>query len=103
MTHKSQAGHLGFQGSVPMPQKVAADSNNVSEKVAGEPSLLPTVGSSRVVPDIPASRMNPSANMIVKRMVDNENLIRPTVENGNTTLLVGQLYWWTLDLLLMFQ
>ncbi|KAL2519637.1 RNA-binding (RRM/RBD/RNP motif) family protein [Abeliophyllum distichum] len=99
MTHKSQAGHLGFQGSVPMPQKIAADPINLSGKVAGEPSPLPnpTVGSSRGVPEIPVSRMNPSSNVNVNRMVDNENLIRPAVENGNTMLFVGELHWWTTD------
>ncbi|CAI9756339.1 unnamed protein product [Fraxinus pennsylvanica] len=96
MIHKSQAGHLGFQGSVTMPQKIAADSNNMPGKVAGEPSP-PIVGSSRVVPEIPASRMNPSANMNGNCMVDNENLIRPAVENGNTMLFVGELHWWTTD------
>ncbi|CAI9756340.1 unnamed protein product [Fraxinus pennsylvanica] len=97
MTHKSQAGHLGFQGSVPVPQKLAADINKMSGKVAVEPSSLPTVGSSRVVPGILASRMNPSANVNVNRMVDNETLIRPAIENGNTMLFVGELHWWTTD------
>ncbi|XP_022855071.1 cleavage and polyadenylation specificity factor subunit 6-like [Olea europaea var. sylvestris] len=99
MTHKSQAGYLGFQGPVPMPQKIAADSISMSGKVAGEPSPLPNpiVGSSRVVPEIPASRMNSTANVIVNHMVNNDNLIRPTVENGNTMLFVGELHWWTTD------
>ncbi|XP_022859967.1 cleavage and polyadenylation specificity factor subunit 6-like [Olea europaea var. sylvestris] len=97
MTHKYQAGHLEFQGSVPMPQKIAADTNNMSGKVAVEPSPSPTVGSSRVVPENLASRMNPSANVNVNRMVDNDTQIRPAVENGNTTLFVGELHWWTTD------
>lgn len=99
MVHNSQAGHLGYQGSASMPHKTAADRMNNSEKIAGEPASLvyPNTGSSKGVPQIPPNLMNSNANVNVNRSMDDEYLIRPSVENGNTMLFVGELHWWTTD------
>ncbi|KAL0297047.1 UNVERIFIED_CONTAM: Cleavage and polyadenylation specificity factor subunit [Sesamum radiatum] len=99
MVHNSQPGHLGYQGSVSMPQKTAADRMNKPEKIVGEPapSPNPNMGSSKSGPQIPTTMMNSSANVNINRPVDDEYLIRPAVENGNTMLFVGELHWWTTD------
>ncbi|KAI3452641.1 hypothetical protein Pfo_009305 [Paulownia fortunei] len=99
MAHNSQPGHLGYQGSVSMPHKTAADRMNKPEKIVGEPapSLNPYMGSSKSVPQIPTNLMNSSANVNINHTVDDEYLIRPAVENGNTMLFVGELHWWTTD------
>ncbi|KAK4399663.1 Cleavage and polyadenylation specificity factor subunit [Sesamum angolense] len=99
MVHNSQPGHLGYQGSVSMPQKTAADRMNKPEKIVGEPapSPNPNMGSSKSGPQIPTTMMNSSAHVNINRPVDDEYLIRPAVENGNTMLFVGELHWWTTD------
>ncbi|KAL2484488.1 RNA-binding (RRM/RBD/RNP motif) family protein [Abeliophyllum distichum] len=100
MVHNSQAGNLGFQGSMSMPQKNAPGLINISGKIAGvsTPLTNPNVGSSRSVPQImPPNTVNSSENVNVNRSIHNENLIQPAAGNGNTMLYVGELHWWTTD------
>ncbi|KAL3825497.1 hypothetical protein ACJIZ3_021526 [Penstemon smallii] len=94
MAHNPQAGHLGYQGSVPMPQKTAADQIKIVNEPV--PMVNPNMGSSKVVPPIPPNMMSSSANVNINRSMDNEYLIRP-VGDGNTMLFVGELHWWTTD------
>ncbi|PIN26390.1 putative RNA-binding protein SEB4 (RRM superfamily) [Handroanthus impetiginosus] len=99
MAHNSQAGNLGYQGSVSMPHQAAADRMNKPETNVGEPapSLNPNMGSSTGVQQIPPSLMNSTANVNVNRTADDGYMIRPAIENGNTMLFVGELHWWTTD------
>ncbi|KAG6422371.1 hypothetical protein SASPL_118939 [Salvia splendens] len=99
MANNSQAANLGYQGSESMPHKIAADRLNSSEKVIGEPALLmyPNMGNTKGVPQIPPNQMNSNANVNVNRSMDDEYMVRPSVENGNTMLFVGELHWWTTD------
>ncbi|KAK4487578.1 hypothetical protein RD792_005774 [Penstemon davidsonii] len=94
MAHNPQAGHLGYQGSVTMPQKSAAD----QIKIGNEPASMvnPNMGSSKVVPPIPPNMMSSSTNVNINRSMENEYLIRP-VGDENTMLFVGELHWWTTD------
>lgn len=99
--HNSQAGNLGYQGSmaVAMSQKVGVESLDMSGKVTGEPGPLlnPVAGAPRVIPQVPANHMSSSSNVNSIRPVVTENQVRPAVENGNTMLFVGELHWWTTD------
>lgn len=99
MAHNSLAGHLGYQGSANVSYKTAADRMNNSEKVIGEPAPLmyPNMGSSKGVQQVPPNQMNSNANVNVNRSMDEEYMIRPSVDNGNTMLFVGELHWWTTD------
>ncbi|XP_047971839.1 cleavage and polyadenylation specificity factor subunit 6-like [Salvia hispanica] len=99
MGNNSQAAHLGYQGSESMPHKIAADRMNSSEKVVSEPAPLmyPNMGNTKGVPQIPPNHMNSNANVNVNRSVGDEYMVRPSVENGNTMLFVGELHWWTTD------
>lgn len=99
MAHNSQAGHLGYQGSASMPHKSAADQMNTSEKVIGEPASLiyTNMSNTKVAPQIPLNQMNSNANVNINRSVDDEYMVRPSIENGNTMLFVGELHWWTTD------
>ncbi|PIN17773.1 putative splicing factor, SR protein superfamily [Handroanthus impetiginosus] len=99
VVQNSQAEHLGYQGSGVVPHKTAADRVNNVEKIAGEPapSVYPNVGSSKVAPLAPPNQMNANANVNMNRSMDDDYSIRPSVENGNTMLFVGELHWWTTD------
>ncbi|KAL1565237.1 cleavage and polyadenylation specificity factor subunit 6-like [Salvia divinorum] len=99
MANNSQAAHLGYQGSESMPHKIAADRMNSSEKVIGEPvpMMYPNMGNAKGVLQIPPNQMNSNANVNVNRSMDDEYMVRPSVENGNTMLFVGELHWWTTD------
>lgn len=99
MAHNSQAGHLGYQGSASMPHKTSADQTNTSEKVIGEPASLiyTNMSNTKGAPQIPLNQMNTNANVNINRSVDDEYMVRPSIENGNTMLFVGELHWWTTD------
>ncbi|KAL3501082.1 hypothetical protein ACH5RR_035531 [Cinchona calisaya] len=99
MVHGSQAGNLGYQGSLAMSQKIGVDSRNMSGKVAGEPGPLLNsfAGGSSVIPQMPTNHVTSSGNVNIIRPVVTENQIRPVVENGNTMLFIGDLHWWTTD------
>ncbi|KAL1565238.1 cleavage and polyadenylation specificity factor subunit 6-like [Salvia divinorum] len=99
MANKSQAAHLGYQGSASTPHKIAADPMNSSEKVINEPApmMYPNMGNAKGVPQIPPNQMNSNANVNVNHSMDDEYMGRPSVENGNTMLFVGELHWWTTD------
>ncbi|GFQ06817.1 cleavage and polyadenylation specificity factor subunit cg7185 [Phtheirospermum japonicum] len=84
IAHASQPGHLGYQGSVNVAHKTAPDRMNNSEKMVG-------------VQQIPPNLMNSNANVNMNRSMDEEYMIRPSAENGNTMLFVGELHWWTTD------
>ncbi|KAL3649833.1 hypothetical protein CASFOL_006236 [Castilleja foliolosa] len=86
IAHNPQPGHLGYQGPANMPHKTAPDRMINSENVAG-------------VQQIPPNLMNSNSNVNVNmnRSMDEEYIIRPSTENGNTMLFVGELHWWTTD------
>ncbi|XP_051122338.1 uncharacterized protein LOC127245475 [Andrographis paniculata] len=97
--HGSHPGNLGYQGSITMPPKTVVDRMNSSEQVAGEPASAVNLNMIRpkVVAQMPPNQMNASANVGINRSTDNEHMARPSVENGNTMLFVGELHWWTTD------
>ncbi|KAL6567875.1 hypothetical protein OROGR_001543 [Orobanche gracilis] len=98
IAHNSQSGHLVYQGSVILPDNTAPDRMNNSEKIIGDPLLpYPNPGSSKGVQPSTPDMMNSNANVNMNRTMDDEYLIRPSMENGNTTLFVGELHWWTTD------
>ncbi|KAL7171626.1 hypothetical protein ACSBR2_036314 [Camellia fascicularis] len=99
MTHDTQPGNLGFQGSTPMPQKIGVDSTKMSVKLATESASLlnSSTGGPRSVPQISANQMGMNVNANVNRPMVNENQIRPALENGGTMIFVGELHWWTTD------
>lgn len=99
LTRDSQMGNSGYQGSVPMTQKIGADPINMPEKNANEatPLVNSGVGGSRVVPQMPANQPGSSGNINMNSPIISETPIRPSLENGNTMLFVGELHWWTTD------
>ncbi|KAE9454686.1 hypothetical protein C3L33_13420, partial [Rhododendron williamsianum] len=96
LMHDAQTGNLGFQGSNPMPQKIGVDTGGISVRVATEsaPLLNSATGGPRVVPPKPDMGVNVNVN---RAMANNENQVRPPIENGSTMLFVGELHWWTTD------
>lgn len=99
MAHNYQAGNLGYQGSESVLHKTAADQMNKPEKLVGEPapSMHPYLGSTQTIPQTPIGLVSSSANVNRNQKVDEEYLVRPSAENGNTMLFVGELQWWTTD------
>ncbi|KAL3368552.1 hypothetical protein AABB24_009419 [Solanum stoloniferum] len=99
MTLNSQVGNSGYQGSMPMPQKIGADPMAMPEKNASEatPLMNSVVAGPRVVPHMPTNQLNSSGNVNMNNPVISETPFRPSLENGNTMLFVGELHWWTTD------
>jgi len=97
MSHDVQVRNMGFQKSTPVPPGIGVDPSDMSRKNANEPEPLPITGSAgpRGAPQMQVNQMHMSAD--VNRPVVNENQVRPPLENGSTTLYVGELHWWTTD------
>ncbi|XP_059316357.1 uncharacterized protein LOC132067217 [Lycium ferocissimum] len=96
MTLNTQVGNSGYQGSMPVPQKTGADPIAMPEKNASEATPLVNSGS-RVVPQMPTNQLNSSGNVNMNSPIISDTPIRPSLENGNTMLFVGELHWWTTD------
>ncbi|KAK4376963.1 hypothetical protein RND71_003259 [Anisodus tanguticus] len=96
MTLNSQVGNSGYQGSMPMPQKTGADPITMPEKNASEATPMVNSGP-RVVPHMPTNQLSSGGNVNMNSPIINETPIRPSLENGNTMLFVGELHWWTTD------
>ncbi|KAH7834012.1 hypothetical protein Vadar_011907 [Vaccinium darrowii] len=96
LTNDAQTGNLGFQGSNPTPHKIGVDSGGISVRLATEsaPLLNSGAGGPRIVPQKPDMIVNVNVN---RTMANNENQVRPPIENGSTMLFVGELHWWTTD------
>ncbi|GAB2297862.1 hypothetical protein Dimus_031948 [Dionaea muscipula] len=91
VTHDAGVGTMAFQGPLsgsPKPGFVAPDNGKVAN---------PGVGVSRVGQEMLSNQMASNANSTVTRQMSNDNMIRPPMENGPTTLFVGELHWWTTD------
>ncbi|XP_050375096.1 uncharacterized protein LOC126792682 [Argentina anserina] len=88
---ETQVRHMG------LPSNVGAHSLEATAKFANEP--LPSMNSGTTGPSavtqVPANQMNMTVNL--NRPMVNENQIHPPMENGPTTLFVGDLHWWTTD------
>ncbi|KAL8533482.1 hypothetical protein ACS0TY_009760 [Phlomoides rotata] len=99
MAHNSEAGHLGYQASVSVPQKTVDDQMMKPEQDVGEsaPSMNPYIDNSKIVPQTPPNLMNSRANLNTNHRLDDEYMMRSHVGNGNTMLFVGELHWWTTD------
>ncbi|KAG2708027.1 hypothetical protein I3760_05G172500 [Carya illinoinensis] len=97
MPHDSQLKNMGFQGSTPVPPNSGIDPSDMPGKITKDP--MPVVnsgpGGPRGVPQMPANQINVNVN--VNHPIVSENQIRPHAENGQTTLFVGELHWWTTD------
>lgn len=98
MTHDLHVGNVGLRGSAPMPNKIGAESTDISAKVANEPAPLmnpnTTGAGPRGVPQMPNTQVGTNVNF---NRPMGENTIRTPVENGATMLFVGELHWWTTD------
>lgn len=99
LTRDSQVGNSGYQGSIQTTQKIGADPINMPEKNANEatPLVNSGVGGSRVVTQMPTNQLSSSGNVNMNSPIISETPIRPSLENGNTMLFVGELHWWTTD------
>ena len=97
MGHDVHVRNMGFQKPASVPPGTGVDPSDTSRKIANEPEPLPNTGSAgpRGVPQMQVNQMNMNAD--VNRPVVNENQVRPPIENGPTTLYVGELHWWTTD------
>ncbi|KAL9257538.1 Cleavage and polyadenylation specificity factor subunit 6-like protein [Drosera capensis] len=90
-THDSAVGTVGYQGPssmTPKPAFAAAENGKVAN---------PGYGVAAVGQMMPSTQMATNGNNIVSRPLSNDNMIRPAMENGPTTLFVGELHWWTTD------
>ncbi|KAL6969346.1 hypothetical protein U1Q18_029062 [Sarracenia purpurea var. burkii] len=101
-TNIAQKGNLGFQRSIPIPQKTVVTSTEIPAKVTTEsvPMLNSGTGGTRGVPQKPVDQMSMNVNVNVnvnRPMVSENHQIRPALENGGTMLFVGELHWWTTD------
>ncbi|XP_050205104.1 uncharacterized protein LOC126655140 [Mercurialis annua] len=90
VVNDSQTRNMGLQGSTSAP-----DGSDMNRRIANEPTPVPNTGGPRAMQQLPANQLN--MNMDANRLVANENQIRPAVENGSTTVFVGELHWWTTD------
>ncbi|GMH01539.1 hypothetical protein Nepgr_003378 [Nepenthes gracilis] len=90
-TQDALAGNMVFQGPTSMPSKTLFDAVD-NGKVAGT-----GIGSSKVMQEMPRIQMAVTDNVNVAHPMVSESLIQPSVENGSTTLYVGELHWWTTD------
>ncbi|CAK9137355.1 unnamed protein product [Ilex paraguariensis] len=99
MTHGSQAGNLGFQGQMPIPQRTGVGSVDVPGKAVNEsaPLVNSGTGAPRGNPQMPANQMGTNVDVNVNRPAVHESQMRPAAENGVTMLFVGELHWWTTD------
>ncbi|KAB1202555.1 hypothetical protein CJ030_MR8G028981 [Morella rubra] len=88
---------MGVPGSTPVPPSSVVNSSGMPGKINNEP--MPVLNSSngvpRGVPQTSANQIN--GNVDINHPIVNENQMRPPVENGQTTLFVGELHWWTTD------
>ncbi|XP_074326568.1 uncharacterized protein LOC141664516 [Apium graveolens] len=68
--------------------------SNTLCKVADEyvPSLDPDTSIPQMSPNVSNDNLN-----VNHHFISNDNPVRPTGDNGETILLVGELHWWTTD------
>ncbi|KAE8654424.1 RNA-binding family protein isoform 5 [Hibiscus syriacus] len=91
----TQVKNTGFQGLTLASSKVGPGPSGVPQKIINNPaqSLNSWTGGPQGASLIPPNQMGMTAN----HPMMNENQNRPPLENGPTTLFVGELHWWTTD------
>ncbi|KAE8692592.1 RNA-binding family protein isoform 5 [Hibiscus syriacus] len=91
----TQMNNMGFQGLTSASTKVGTGPSAVPQKFINNPaqSLNSGTGGPQGASQIPPNQMGMTAN----HPMMNENQVRPPIENGPTTLFVGELHWWTTD------
>ncbi|GKV43537.1 hypothetical protein SLEP1_g50818 [Rubroshorea leprosula] len=95
MTHDMPVKNIDFHGITSAPPKIGVDPSGLPKKSANEvaQSLNSGISGPQGVSQILANQIEMNANPFMVH----ENQIRPPIENGSTTLFVGELYWWTTD------